>query len=109
MGYVVWTKGKFDENALKEYKTILIDLSYEKIWDELSMNDRKVCVVIAQSKDGNFTRIRELLGWSANQLNPYRRRLINKQILEAKSKGFVSFTLPLFEEFVLEIDEYGYF
>lgn len=109
LGYVVWTNGKFDEKALEEYKTILIDLSYEKIWDELSVNDRKVCVAIAKTKDGNFTKIRELLGWSANQLNPYRRRLIHKQVLEAKSKGFVAFTLPLFDEFVLEIDEYEYY
>ena len=106
LGFVTWNAGEFNESVLEEYKTILIDLSYEKIWDELSANDRKVCVAIAKSKDGNFTKIRELLGWSANQLNPYRRRLINKQILEGKSKGFVTFTLPLFDEFVLEIDEY---
>ncbi len=108
LGYVVWNAGKFNESVLEEYKSILIDLSYEKIWDELSMNDKRVCVALAKSKDGSFTRVREILGWNANQLNPYRRRLINKQIVVAKSKGFVAFTLPLFDEFVLEVDEYEY-
>lgn len=108
LGYVVWNAGEFNESVLEEYKSILIDLSYEKIWDELSMNDKRVCVALAKSKDGSFTRVREILGWSANQLNPYRRRLINKQIVVAKSKGFVAFTLPLFDEFVLEADEYEY-
>lgn len=106
LGYVVWNIGSYNENAKNQYKNILVDLSYDKIWDGLSMNDRKVCVAIAKSKAGNFSEIKRILGWQTNQLNPYRKRLINKQVIESKGKGFVSFTLPLFDEYVLDLEEF---
>lgn len=106
LGYVVWNLKAFNEEAIRQYKTILVDLSYDKIWDELSANDRKVCMAIAKSSDGSFKEIKEILDWQGNQLNPYRKRLINKQIVESKGRGFISFTLPLFDEYVLDLEEF---
>lgn len=106
LGYVVWNLKAFNKEAIHQYKTILVDLSYDKIWDELSLNDRKVCVAIAKSKEGSFKEIKEILDWQGNQLNPYRKRLINKQIIESKGRGFVSFTLPLFDESVLDLEDF---
>ena len=37
-----------------------------------------------------------------NQFNPYRKRLIKKGILSGEMRGYVYFTLPLFEDYVLE-------
>ena len=37
-----------------------------------------------------------------NEFNPYRKRLIKKGILSGETRGYVSFTLPLFSEYVLE-------
>lgn len=106
LGYVVWNLKAFNQEAMRQYKRILVDLSYDKIWDELSLNDRKVCVAIAKSKEGSFKEIKEILDWQGNQLNPYRKRLINKQIIESKGRSYVSFTLPLFDEYVLDLEDF---
>lgn len=106
LGYAVWNYGGYDKKTLQEYKQILADFSYEKIWDELSDNDRKVCVAIAESDCCEYKEIKSILKWDNNQLNPYRKRLINKQIVSDKKRGFMPFTLPFFGEFVKEQMEY---
>lgn len=42
------------------------------------------------------------MGWSANQYNPYRMRLIRKGVLNGETYGHVYFTLPEFGRFVVE-------
>mgnify|MGYP000629942261 len=37
-----------------------------------------------------------------NEFNPYRKRLIRKGIVSGEKRGYVYFTLPLFEEYVIE-------
>lgn len=106
LGYVVWNNGKYDKKALQEYMQILADFSYEKIWSELSDNDRKVCIAIAESSYCEYKEVKSILNWDNNQLNPYRKRLINKQIISDKKRGFMSFTLPLFKEFINDQVEY---
>ena len=101
LGHEVWKNKKFNEDAIKRYRYTLWNLSYDKIWNDLSDNDRKVCLAIAQSKDGKFSTIKEILNWNNNQLNPYRKRLINKQVLKSVRTGYVAFVLPLFDEYVL--------
>ena len=36
------------------------------------------------------------------QFNPYRSRLIRKGLIDGEEYGYVYFTLPLFEQFVIE-------
>lgn len=106
LGYVVWNNGKYDKKTLQEYMQILADFSYEKIWSELSDNDRKVCIAIAESSYCEYKEVKSILNWDNNQLNPYRKRLINKQIISDKKRGFMPFTLPLFREFINDQVEY---
>lgn len=47
-------------------------------------------------------RSAKFLGWSANQYNPYRMRLIRKGVLNGETYGHVYFTLPEFGRFVVE-------
>lgn len=102
LGYVVWKNQKYDEKTVSEYRQILADFSYDKIWSELSDNDQKVCYAIAETDNGEYSSIREILGWQNNQLNPYRKRLIDRQVIKSKRRGYVSFTLPLFKEYLLD-------
>ena len=106
LGYSVFLENEFNEDAINRCKTILFDYSYMKIWDELSNNDRKVCVALAQSNNGSYAEIKDILNWNNNQLNPYRRRLINKQIVESKRKGEMNFSLPFFQDFVMDLIEF---
>ena len=48
--------------------------------------------------------IREHLHMETNEFNPYRKRLIKKGILSGETRGYVYFTLPLFEEYIMEND-----
>ena len=36
-----------------------------------------------------------------NEFNPYRKRLIRKGIVSGEMRGYVYFTLPLFDEYVV--------
>ena len=102
LGYLAWNL-KNDEARLEAaYKQYLEEYSYEKIWSELSETDKKAAKAIAASPDGKVQGIRENLGMEANQFSPYRDRLIRKGIVSGAGRGFLRFTLPLFENFVLE-------
>ena len=41
-----------------------------------------------------------------NEFNPYRKRLIKKGIVSGEMRGYVYFTLPLFDEYIIENYEY---
>ena len=56
----------------------------------------------ADVEGGKIKDIREHLHMETNEFNPYRKRLIKKGILSGETRGYVYFTLPLFEEYVME-------
>ena len=102
LGYFTWEHGRVDERALADYKQYLDDYAYEKIWSELSENDRVLAYGIACSREGKVAEVRQVIGWETNQFNPYRDRLIKRGIVDGSTRGYVRFTLPLFERYVLE-------
>ncbi|MBQ3302153.1 MAG: ATP-binding protein [Eggerthellaceae bacterium] len=76
LGYFAWEHGGLGEATLADYKQYLDDYAYEKIWSELSRNDRKLAYGIARADSRKVAQVRELVGWDTNQFNPYRDRLI---------------------------------
>lgn len=104
LGYLTWNNHGNYREVLEEYEQYLSEFVYDKIWSELSRKDRVVARGIAETDSGKIKDIRERLGMETNQFNPYRKRLIKKGILSGEMRGYVYFTLPLFEEYVLEND-----
>lgn len=102
LGYLTWEAGGDYRGVVEEYRQYLEEYVYEKIWSELSAKDREVARAVAASPDGRILGVREQLGMTSNQFNPYRRRLIQKGVLNGDVRGYVSFALPLFGEFVLD-------
>lgn len=102
LGYLTWEEKGFTDRTLEEYKAQLFDLSYDKIWNELSPGDRRVAFGIASAASPNVQDIREALGIKSNQLSPYRRRLMNKGVVDGSQRGRLYFALPYFGEYVLE-------
>ena len=51
---------------------------------------------------GKIKDIREYLHMETNEFNLYRKRLIKKGILSGEMRGYAFFTLPLFEEYIME-------
>ncbi|MBQ9360910.1 MAG: ATP-binding protein [Lachnospiraceae bacterium] len=101
LGYYTWNNdGKYAE-AISEYRQYLEDYSYEKIWAEMSAGDRKLAYGLANSKTGKAKEIKDFLAISNNEYTPYRDRLVKRGILDGSEHGYIKFTLPLFEEYVL--------
>lgn len=99
LGYLYWDEPDLT-NIRGSYKAYLYELVYDKIWSELSKKDKLICKGIANSEDGRIKDIREKLGLTTNEFNPYRDRLIKKEIVTGDDYGYVTFVLPLFDEYV---------
>ena len=102
LGYLTWQQGGDFEKILSEYRQYLEEYVYDKIWSELSAKDKQVAYGIAKSESPKIKEIRQELHMETNEFNPYRKRLIRKGILNGDERGMVYFTLPCFEEYVME-------
>ena len=103
IGYFCFEYREDEERALQEAKDYLYEFAYRKIWSELSGKDREVLSAAAGVLSGCVCDIREKLGMTSNQFNPYRDRLIKAGILLGKEKGRLEWALPFFGEFSREM------
>ena len=100
LGYYTYEhKGDY-KKAVPDFRQRLNEYVYDKIWSELSANDKRVASAIAMSDTGRIADIRELLDMESNEFAPYRDRLIKKGIVDGRERGKIKFVLPLFEEYV---------
>lgn len=101
LGYLTWRADGDYESVLGDYQQYLEEFVYDKIWMELSSNDRKLLLALAKSKTGKASEIREASGMNSGTYSVYRNRLLRKGIVESSEHGKMQFTLPLFERMVL--------
>ena len=99
IGYYAWENPKRIDKALRDARDYLFEFAYQKIWSELSSNDRKVILAIHQTKTGEVVRVRKNLSWETNQFNPYRDRLIKFGVITSPQSGYVELALPWFGDF----------
>ena len=99
IGYYAWEYPDSPDQALEYAREYLYEFAYQKIWSELSANDRETVRAIHQSKTGEISRVREILNWTSNQFNPYRDRLIKSGVISGSKTGYVELALPWFGEF----------
>ncbi|MCR5098960.1 MAG: ATP-binding protein [Lachnospiraceae bacterium] len=114
LGYHYWNeicrKGpgeKIDFYKIRgELDSSLSELSYEKIWDELSGTDKKVLVAMTHISRENESMavkvddIKKRIDMSSNTFSTYRKRLTENGILDGSQYGYLSFKLPGFDRFV---------
>lgn len=101
IGYFNWEYPNDQDKALEKSKEYLIEFAYKKIWSELSGKDREVVKAMAQVSGGEIGKIRNILGYTSNQFNPYRDRLIKAGVITGEQAGYVELSLPWFDEFAL--------
>lgn len=106
IGYYAWEYPNKLDSALKDAKEYLFEFAYQKIWSEHSATDRKVIRAIQQSKTGEIAQVRKILGWSSNQFNPYRDRLIKSGIVSVPQNGYVELALPWFGDYAVSEQEF---
>ena len=86
LGYLKWENGGTVDDILPKFDEELTVYAYEKIWSELSELDRKIVYIISQgiNKTGD---IRESLGVSPQLLNTYRKRLMERGVVDGSRHG----------------------
>lgn len=100
LGYLCWkNKTKWTE-ILPEYSQYLEEYVYEKLWSELSSNDRKVLIAMVEAENQKVSSIRAKAEKNSSSFGVYRDRLIKKGIIVAFEYGHLDFALPRFREFV---------
>lgn len=114
LGYHYWNEicrgSKPDDVDMKhldsELDESLSELSYDKIWDELSESDKKVLWAMKKlhtNLDSALIKvedIRKAAAMTSNTFTTYRTRLIDSGVVDGKQHGYLSFKLPRFEEFM---------
>lgn len=101
LGYFTWENPGDPQTSKQLARQYLDEYAYDKMWSELSRKDREVLYGIAQVKSGRIADIRELLGLSTNEFNPYRQRLIRRGIISGEERGYVRLLLPFFDQYAL--------
>ena len=103
LGYLTFEAGKKipDKSVMLEYRASLVENSYDKIWEELSAEERRVVSAIAKAEDNvSVKEVREVLELDSNRFSTYQSYLQNEGILsETSSYGRLKFELPYFKEF----------
>ena len=100
LGYLCWRNEAEWTEVLPEYSQYLEEYVYEKLWSELSSNDRKVLIAMTEADDQKVGSIRAKAGKSSSSFGVYRDRLIKKGIVGAAEYGYLEFALPKFKEVV---------
>lgn len=94
--------------ALPDVRNYLEDYVYEKIVSEMSSGDRRFAYGVAKSKTGKAKDVKELTSLADNEYSVYRDRLIKRGIINGSEHGYVKFTLPLFDDYIIRFTEYWY-
>lgn len=100
LGYLCWKRETGWQKVLPEYSQYLEDYVYEKLWSELSRQDKKVLAAIADAENHKVETIRKAAGIASNTFSVYRDRLMKKGLTVSPEYGYLEYSLPKFGEFV---------
>lgn len=103
LGHLLYDANGDYSHLIPQFRQYLEDMSYEKIWSELTGKERIIMTALARTENGKNSDILKITGLKSNEFNPYRRRLIRKGVVDGSMRGYLQFTLPFFKEFILSI------
>lgn len=99
LGYLKWEKLESIDKLMPKFDEMLASHAYEKIWSELSALDRRIMFAVASGCESTAD-IRNQLGISAQQLNLYRKRLMERGVIDGSIRGKLKLKLPRFAEYM---------
>lgn len=103
LGYYCWQyrdKHFPDPMIIDAFDVQLAQSSYDKLWSDLSENDKKVMRAIADNEGGKTKDLYTAIGMSSNNFNQYRARLKAHGLIDVGTYGKISFALPRFGEYI---------
>jgi len=98
-------KAKIDSELLSEIDHYLADNGYNVIWKGMSEVEKRICLALAKSKNGETQDVIKKANISMKNFNNYRLRMIHKGYLLSNGYGKLVFALPRYKEYVLEVEQ----
>lgn len=103
LGSLYFKKGKEVglEEVIKELKRELFSYSYEKIWEELSVEDRFMASCLTEKEEYKRSEVLSLMGEKAGNYSAYRDRLKNRGVISVR-QGYIGLNPPFLGEYIRE-------
>lgn len=107
LGYLFYNEKEkaITPSLLAKYDEFLAKYVYEKIYADLSGNEKKIVHSFRTMKTVPVSEICSRCGFSNKYLGVYRSRLIKKGVIVSPSNGYLAFALPRFDKFLSYQDE----
>lgn len=86
------------EKVANEYKNTLYNNAYQKIFSEISTMDQQYLYAVCGNH--KLDEIAKIMGKSNVFVAQYRRRAIERNLVVPAKMGYVTFTLPFFEDYL---------
>lgn len=99
--YFKKTKSQKLADLIPELKAMLFSYSYEKIWEELTDNDRFLVSLLTEDKEYKREDLLVLMGEKSSNYSMYRDRLLKRGIIQSR-QAYIALSLPFFECYVKE-------
>lgn len=99
---VLYFKKKEDESfddIIANLKAELFAYSYEKIWEELSENDRFLIRLLSGKEEYKREELLSLMGEKRGNYSMYRDRLVKRGLVSVR-QAYISLALPFFADYV---------
>ncbi len=108
LGKYTWEEEnhKITELVLARFDEALSHYVYEKIWKELSRKDQWYMTFIVDKETVTTAELLKTSGQKKNEFSQYRMRLKDKGLINVSTRGVISYTLPRFDIFVKEHQNY---
>ena len=114
LGYVYWEalsgSGSVDNidkiELYEQVDSILADLAYDKIFEELSKKDitvLKAMVRLLRENESDAVKVEDVrreINMTSETFATYRKRLIDSGIVDGKQHGYLRIRLPRLEHYV---------
>lgn len=105
LGYLFWevvnSGSKADiTDVVDDFDAGLAEGAYEKIWSDMSDNEKLFTAAMAVTGSENISDNRERLEITPQSFNNTKRRLVEKCVLDETGHGKIRFLLPRFSVFV---------
>ncbi len=88
-------------DVIQALKVELFAYSYEKIWEELTENDKLLISLLTEKSEYKREEILVSLGEKQNIYSMYRDRLLKRGLINAR-QGYISLSLPFFADYIKE-------
>ena len=103
LGSLYFSHGKDADlnEIISELKGELFSYSYEKIWEELSDEDKYLASLLTEKDEYKRNEVLELMGSKSKNYSIYRDRLKKRGVITSR-QGYIGLNPPFFGEFIRE-------